>query len=128
MIQQIHIKYAEWKRNWIDQNNVVFGYSDHRCCCESFDWAVYNPISREKVADDIEGLPYHFDFASGAREDEEPYTYIEYPDCLDVVHVTLVHDEDEKNKLIFECWCNHNGYYYHDFSFNKIKEEKSNEQ
>lgn len=22
-------------------------------------------------------------------------------------------------KLIFECWCNHNGYYYHDFRFKK---------
>jgi hypothetical protein len=98
---------------------VVFGYQDQLCCCEVFNWAVYDPITREKVAEDLEGMPYHFDFTSGAREDEEPYAYIEAPDIVNIVHVTLVHDEDETKKLIFECWCNHNGYYYHDFSFEK---------
>lgn len=123
MIKQIYIKHVSGKRNWIDHNNVVFGYEKDQQCCESFGWAVYDPITREKVADDIEGIPYHFDFTSGAREDEEPYTDIEYPDVLDVVHVTLVHDEDETKKLIFECWCNHNGYYYHDFSFERNEKE-----
>lgn len=119
MINQIHIERMPWKSNWIDHNNVVFGYEDSQHCCESFGWAVYDPITKEKVEDDIDGMPYHFDFASGAREGEEWYTDIEYPDVLDVVHVTLIHDEDETKKLIFECWCNHNGYYYHDFSFEK---------
>lgn len=119
MINQIHIKHAPWKCNWIDHNNVVFGYDKDQHCCESFGWSVYDPITKEKIADDIEGMPYHFDFISGARMYEEPYTDIEYPDVLDVVHVTLVHDEDKTEKLIFECWCNHNGYYYHDFSFEK---------
>ena len=122
MIKQICMKHDSWwdtKRNWIDHNNVVFGYSDDQQCCESFGWAVYDPITREKVADDIDGKPYHFDFESGANEDVVPYTDIEYPDVLDVVHVTLIHDEDKTKKLIFECWCNHNGYYYHDFSLKK---------
>jgi hypothetical protein len=98
---------------------VVFGYDDNHQCCEDFGWLVFDPITGEKVADDIDGMPYHFDFTLGAREDEDPYVDIEYPDVLDVVHVTLVHDEDETKRLIFECWCNHNGYYYHDFSFEK---------
>ena len=80
---------------------------------------MYDHITREKVADDIDGMPYHFDFKSGANEVIYPYTDIEYPDVLNVVHVTLIHDEDETKKLIFECWCNHNGYYYHDFSLKK---------
>lgn len=122
MIKCIHIEHANWKRNWIDQNNVVFGYDDKQCCCESFGWAVYDPITKEKVADEIDGMPYHFDFVSGARDvGSEVYSDIEYPDIIDAVHVTLVHDEDETKKLIFECWCNHNGYYYHDFSFEKNK-------
>lgn len=119
MIKQIHMNYCDWKKNWIDHNNVVFGYSDIQCCCESWGWAVFDPVTKMKVADDMEGLPYHFDFTSGAREDEPEYEDIEYPDVLDVVHVTLIHDEDETKKLIFECWCNHNGYYYHNFSFEK---------
>ncbi len=122
MIECIHIKHANWKRNWIDQNNVVFGYDNDQQCCESFGWAVYDPITKEKVADDIDGMPYHFDFVSGARDvGSEAYSDIEYPDIIDAVHVTLVHDEDETKKLIFECWCNHNGYHYHDFSFEKNK-------
>lgn len=118
MIKQIHINYCDWKENWIDHNNVVFGYSKNQCC-ESFGWGVYDPITEKKVADDIDGLPYHFDFNSGAREFEPPYEYIEYPNVLDVVHVTLIHDKDATKRLVFECWCNHNGYYYHDFSFGK---------
>lgn len=120
MIKQIHIKHEPWKKNWIDQNNVVFGYSDQQCCCESWGWAVYDPITKEKVADEIDEMPYHFDFASGAKDvGADAYSDIECPDIIDAVHVTLVHDEDETKKLIFECWCNHNGYYYHDFSFDK---------
>lgn len=128
MIKRVDIKHASRKRNWIDHNNVVFGYDDRHECCESFGWAAFDPVTRVKVADDIDELPYHFDFTSGAREDEAPYEDIEYPDCLDVIHVTLVHDEDETDKLIFECWCNHNGYYYHDFSFEKTNEGANNEQ
>lgn len=125
MITQIHIKNTLWKRNWIDHNNVVFGYDRDQLCCESFGWAVYDPITKEKVSDDIDGMPYHFDFESGARTDEAWYTDIEDQDVLDVVHVTLVNDKDETKKLIFECWCNHNGYYYHDFSFEKNEKREN---
>jgi hypothetical protein len=127
MIKQIKIEHLDWKENWIDHNNVVFGYSKYQCCCESFGCGVYDPVTKMKVADDMDGLPYHFDFTSSAREDESPYEYIEYPDVLDVAHVTLIHDEDETKKLIFECWCNHNGYYYHDFSFKK-REKGANDE
>ena len=108
------------KINWIDQNNVVFGYDDVRHCCEHCGWGVYNPRTRERVADSPDGLPYHFDFDAGAKEnDEEPFQ----GDVTDWVQVVLVSDDDPDKKLILECWCEHNGYYYHDFSFKKHDEK-----
>ena len=41
-----------------------------------------------------------------------------------VVHVTMEHDDDNTKRLVFECWCNHNGYYYHDFGFEKMEKWK----
>lgn len=109
------------KQNWIDQNNIVFGFSDSQQCCEAFGWGVYDPITKEKVADEPDGLPYHFDFASGAKEnDSAAYLVDEYGDSPDDwVQVELVHDTDPKKRLVLECYNYHNGYYYHDFSFFK---------
>ena len=39
------------KRNFVDQNNVVFGYDDQRDCCESFGMGVYDPATHELVAE-----------------------------------------------------------------------------
>lgn len=112
------------KQNWIDQNNIVFGFSDYLQCCEIFGWGVYDPITKEKVAEDPNGLPYHFDFASGAKENESvAYTFDKYfssPD--DWVQVVLVNDTDPNKRLVLECYNYHNGYYYHDFSFFHLKE------
>ena len=110
------------KHNWIDQNNVVFGYDEQQQCCECWGWAVYDPKTREKVADDPSDMPYHFDFAAGAREAGEEIYTDEADESTDIVHVTLVHDDDPEKILIFECYNCHNGYYYHDFSFGKIEE------
>ena len=110
------------KINWIDQNNVVFGYDDYQQCCESWGWGVYDPETGEEVAEDPAGLPYHFDFEAGAREDEA--RIFSDVDPYDTVQVTLVHDDDPKKKLIFECFNCHNGWYYHDFSFTRIEEGK----
>ena len=70
MIHEVKIAHCEWKRNWIDQNKVVFGYSDVQDCCESWGWGVYDPETKERVADSPDGMPYHFDFESGAEEIE----------------------------------------------------------
>lgn len=83
---------------------------------------MYDPETGKKVAEDPAGLPYHFDFEAGARENEARIFSEEYPE--DTVQVTLVHDDDPEKKLIFECFNCHNGYYYHDFSFERIAEEK----
>ena len=124
MIQDIWNKITldNGKHNWIDQNNVVFGYDDYTHCCEYWGWGVYDPETGKKVADEPNGLPYHFDFEAGARENEgRIYTGEDTPDT---VQVTLVHDDDPKKTLIFECFNCHNGWYYHDFSFKRLEEEK----
>ena len=110
------------KHNWIDQNNVVFGYDDYTQCCETWGWGVYDPETGEKVAEDPSGLPYHFDFEAGANAC--PLRIYTGEDTTDEVQVTLVHDDDPKKKLIFECFNCHNGWYYHDFSFKRLEEEK----
>ena len=109
------------KQNWIDQNNIVFGFSDSQQCCEDFGWGVYDPVTKEKVADEPDGLPYHFDFASGAKEnDGSAYKSDEDGDGPnDWVQVELVNDTNPKKRLVLECYNYHNGYYYHDFSFFK---------
>lgn len=126
MIQDIWNKITldNGKRNWIDQNNVVFGYDDYTQCSESWGWGVYDPETGEKVAEDPVGLPYHFDYAAGANEFPLRIYTDESDVCTDIVQVTLVHDDDPKKKLIFECFNCHNGYYFHDFSFKRIEEEK----
>lgn len=105
-------------------NNVVFEYDDYRQCCEYWDWGVYAPETGEKVADDPNGLPYHFDYVAGAIEDAER-TYTDMQEYAnETVQVTLVHDENPDKRLVFECFNCHNGWYYHDFSFKRLGEEK----
>ena len=122
MIQDIGNKITKNydKHNWIDQNNVVFGYEDKRHCCEYFGWGVFDPQTGKKVAEDPAGLPYHFDYEAGA--DACPLRIYTDEDTTDEVQVMLVHDDDPKKKLIFECFNCHNGYYYHDFSFNRLED------
>lgn len=133
MIREIKIPGCNTKKNWIDQNNIVFGYSDHQHCCEAFGWGVFNSETKERVAFSPDGLSYHFDFEKGAVEIEgnpDPLTlkdgdgYEIAPSCPDTVQVELVSDTDETKRLVFECWNVHNGYYYHDFSFERNKKDK----
>ena len=112
------------KRNWIDQNNVVFGYDDNRQCCEYWGWGVFDPQTGEKVAEDPAGLPYHFDFEAGADEVPLRIYTDESDESTDIVQVVLLRDDDPSKRLIFECFNCHNGYYYHDFSFKRLEEEK----
>ena len=75
MIKRIYIKHSAGKSNWIDQNNVVFGYDDYDICCEAWGYSVYDPITKEKISNDPDGMPYHFDFSTGARENTEEYFF-----------------------------------------------------
>ncbi len=129
MIREIKIQHCEWKKNWIDQNKVVFGYDDSQNCCEEWGWGVYDPETKEKVAESPDGMPYHFDFEGGAetvqftsRENQEGRLNRrgELVEILDCVRVRLLPDEGTDGKpLVFEAYTDHNGYYLHDFSFEK---------
>lgn len=79
MIKEIKINEYDWKKNWIDQNNVVFGFSDQASCCESWGWGVYDPDTKQKIADSPDGMPYHFDFGKGAEE--KGFIEARHPDC-----------------------------------------------
>ena len=133
MIKSIRNKVLDsfGKKNWIDQNSIVFGFDNQSHCCETWGWGVYDPKTREEIAEDPDGLPYRFNFSAGTREisstdcDTPLYQVgifgkFDNFDNLDCVQVTLVHDEDPSKKLIFQAYTDHNGYYYHDFAFHKF--------
>lgn len=130
MIKEISSKITKkyGKKNWIDQNNVVFGYEDNQKCCEYFGWGVYDPITGKKVADEIHGLPYHFMFGEGAVE-VTGGTYANVSvgnfEVIEAVQITLEHDDDKSKHLVFECFCRHNGYYYHSFDFVPLESDTS---
>ena len=107
------------KKNWIDQNKVVFGYDNCRHCCETFGWGVYDPDTRAKVAEDPHGLPYHFLYANGV-DVNCGHSFQE--EVTDWVHVTLEADDGSGKRLVLECYNIHNGCYYHDFSLWKVEE------
>lgn len=126
------------KRNWIDQNNVVFGYDDTQDCCEDWGWGVWNPKTKERVADSPNGMPYHFDLDAGATVMEftdylpkreycnllygQDETYLDH---LDVVRVNLIPDKGVTgDPLVFEAYTSHNGYYLHGFSFSKQEDNQ----
>lgn len=125
------------KRNWIDQNNVVFGYDDYQNCCEFWGWGVWNPKTKKRVADSPSGMPYHFDLEAGATAieftDDLPkreYCNLLYGqdetclDHLDVVRVNLIPDDGAAgDPLVFEAYTSHNGYYLHSFNFSKKQED-----
>lgn len=116
MIRTIQVKHAPCHHNWIDQNGRVFGYFDESNCCETWGWAVWNPETRERYADDPDGLPFHFD--SSASEHEAPFRGPGNDDCLDCVHIKLLPDSEAVGVpplLVFECWTDHNGYYLHSY-------------
>lgn len=131
MIREIKIPHYEWKKNWIDQNKVMFGYYDSQNCCEDWGWGVYDPDTKEKVAESPDGMPYHFDFEGGAKTAHfndaerfgERYAFRDaWVDQLDCVRVRLLPDDGTGGKqLVFEAYTSHNGYYLHDFSFDKEK-------
>lgn len=126
------------KRNWIDHNNVVFGYDDTQSCCESWGWGVWNPRTKERVADSPNGMPYHFDLEAGATaieftDDLPKHEYCNllygqdetYLDHLDVVRVNLIPDVGVAgDPLVFEAYTSHNGYYLHSFSFLKQEDNQ----
>lgn len=109
----------EHKSNWIDQNNTVVGYDDEQQCCETFGWGVYDKVTRNRVADSPEGMPYHF----GAVCDEPLFASSYLLDDPDIDQIELLPDDGKLPVLVFEFYNCHNGYYYHEFSVKRIEKD-----
>lgn len=110
MIKYIPVK-GTCKSNWLDDRGVLVGFDDEQLCCEDFGWGVYEKESGKQVSKDPDGLPYHFAKtykANGKR------AYCG-GDPANLFQVNMFPDDDESPILVFECFNDHNGYYYHDF-------------
>ena len=120
MIRYIPVKNS-YKVNWLDDQGVLVGWDDEQQCCEDFGCGVYDKESGKRVSDDPNGLPYHF-----AKTYEENGNRAYCGDIeADRFQVEMFPDDGKGPVLVFECFNNHNGYYYHDFEMKvDFKESK----
>lgn len=126
MIKYIQVKNS-YKANWLDDRGVLVGFDVTSQCCEVFGYRVYEKESGKPIFDDPDGLPYHF------AKTYETNTKIgktgivcEYcgDPSADLFQVDMFPDDGKGPVLVFECFNNHNGYYYHDFEMKvDFKEE-----
>ena len=122
MIKYIQVKNS-YKANWLDDRGVLVGFDAFQQCCEEFGYRVYEKESGKPVFDDPDGLPYHFAKTYETNTDEtntdEKNSKIKRAYCgdplIDLFQVEMFPDDGMGPVLVFECFNNHNGYYYHDF-------------
>ena len=111
MIRYIPVKNSS-KSNWLDDQGVLVGFDDEQQCCEDYGYGVYEKESGKRVDYDPSGLHYHF-----AKDYEEccDRAYC-HNDDAELFQVEMYPDEGYDGPvLVFECYNDHNGYYYHDF-------------
>ena len=111
MIKYIPVK-GSGKSNWLDDRGVLVGFDDCQLCCEDFGCGVYDKESGKHVGDDPSGLPYHF---AKTYEENGEHAYCGDTEA-DLFQVDMFPDDGNSPVLVFECYNNHNGYYYHDFN------------
>lgn len=122
MIKYIQVKNS-YKANWLDDQGVLVGFDTCQQCCEEFGYRVYDKKSGKPVFDDPDGLLYHFAKTYETNTDEtntdEKNSKIKRAYCgdplIDLFQVEMFPDDGKGPVLVFECFNNHNGYYYHDF-------------
>lgn len=122
MIKYIQVKNS-YKANWLDDRGVLVGFDNFQQCCEEFGYRVYEKESGKLVFDDPDGIPYHFAKTYETNTDEtninEKNSKIKRAYCgdplIDLFQVEMFPDDGKGPVLVFECFNNHNGYYYHDF-------------
>ena len=111
MIKYIPIKGTS-KSNWLDDRGVLVGFADRRQCCEDFGYGVYEKEGGKHVSDDPSDLPYHF---AKTYEENGGHDYCG-KNPRDLFQVEMFPDDGKSPVLVFECYNDHNGYYYHDFN------------
>ena len=102
---------AEWptKVNFIDENNVVLGYSLEQDCCEHADWFIADEPT--------------FEIIDGTMPDLEDWVFdIKYFREFDlewgggIAIFRIIRGDEEKFIHLFNV---HNGYYAHGFDFSQ---------
>ena len=111
MIKFIPVKGTS-KSNWLDDRGVLVGFDDEQQCCEDFGWGVYEKESGTQVSKDPSGLPYHF---AKTYEENVDRAYCGN-NFANLFQVDMFPDDGKSPILVFECYNDHNGYYYHDFN------------
>ena len=102
------------KVNFVDENNLVLGYSLFQCCCEHAGWFIADKptfqIMEQIEEPNLEGWVFDSSyFYSGEIEADED----SYDDGL-VVIFRIIKQDKERFIHLFNC---HNGYYSHGFDF-----------
>lgn len=107
------------KYNWVDDNNVLVGYSDEQCCCENVGyWYKLNPILDNEIiydtiTDDIEESEletYNFD---------PTYNVESFTDITETYVCNFKLVSEGKPDVYLVLYNYHNGYYAHGFDMCK---------
>lgn len=95
------------KTNFVDENNVLVGYSNYQCCCEDFGYLFTRKIPKNSDCSTAEWLGEEF-----YRFDPEFFQH-----SGDMVHFKLHHVDDVEDIVYLTLYNYHNGYYSHGFIF-----------
>jgi|19_taG_2_1085344.scaffolds.fasta_scaffold00262_10 hypothetical protein len=101
----------DYKVNFVDDNNVLVGFDNGQCCCESFGWIISRkvPVNTEDDEGDYDTEGYNFDTSFF----KEPDLGDEYMDCGGMVTFRLT--KAGGDVLFLSLYNSHNGYYSHGF-------------
>jgi hypothetical protein len=110
---------GDWtqKVNFVDENNVVLGYSLAQNCCEKAGWFINNKPQRDILADsqasDFNLTDYRFDTTFYDEFNLSSY------DDRNVAVFRIVNINDDTDEKFIHIYNEHNGYYSHGFDFQR---------
>ncbi len=105
--------------NWVDDNNVVLGFSAYQCCCEQFGY-FYHEI-HDKPSESEKNLNEEFDLAFYEFDpDFKELNNYDVVDCGGSFTARLRSNAGLPD-LYLTIYNSHNGYYSHGFSFDKCE-------
>lgn len=104
---------SDRKINFVDDANVLVGFDNESCCCESFGHFLSRtmPTKTTDGDDKIDAEGYNFDTAFFM----EPEPADEYFDCGGMAVFRLTKGSEE---IFLTLYNSHNGYYSHGFEMN----------
>ena len=116
---------GDGKYNWVDENNILLGYSSSQDCCEWASWFVSAerhegpPTDDDGFAKREEDLPQELDWENWVFEQTFFYTNTESSALEDggIAVFRLRHKKAFDRKMYLHIFNCHNGYYSHGFVF-----------